>query len=288
MLGHSLALAALVHLACAFTDTLPIVAWSSHKSNALDALPSAHHTSPHSAAVFESILSNGDICEHDAIVLIDQPGLHASDLRTLSPSSPLVNILQTSPSSIQLPYVRRAEGGDLSVHDAANLVTSRCGARQLNIVAGQTGAAYEQGNKHVVCMSMPHLSGDASHRKGAMADHESSLARELEGITALFPKHLVILSGSAPSLARRQSQFDSPDPSAPLLDLQQPGNSTLPDGGILKRYQLLTPALITSLLIAFFLILPVVFLGVSALASIQSPLKLEAPKGFNAQEKKTQ
>ncbi|TFY79182.1 hypothetical protein EWM64_g4834 [Hericium alpestre] len=60
------------------------------------------------------------------------------------------------------------------------------------------------------------------------------------------------------------------------------------EGGILKRYQLLTPALITALLIAFFVLVPIVFFGVSALASIQSPLRIEAPKGFSSQEKKNQ
>lgn len=60
------------------------------------------------------------------------------------------------------------------------------------------------------------------------------------------------------------------------------------DGGILKRYQLLTPGLIISLLVAFFVLVPVVLMGVYALASIQSPVRLDAPKGFNAAEKKTQ
>ena len=99
-----------------------------------------------------------------------------------------------------------------------------------------------------------------------------------------FPRHLVVFTGTpAPHLARRQ---DEPDVFAPLV--LQPGNATLPEGGILKRYQLLTPALIISLLIAFFLLLPVVYFAVSSLASIQSPLRIEAPKGFSAQEKKNQ
>lgn len=60
------------------------------------------------------------------------------------------------------------------------------------------------------------------------------------------------------------------------------------DGGILKRYQLLTPGLIISLAIAFFVLVPIVFFGISSLASIQSPVRLDAPKGFNAVEKKNQ
>jgi large-conductance mechanosensitive channel len=48
----------------------------------------------------------------------------------------------------------------------------------------------------------------------------------------------------------------------------------------------LTPGLIVTLLVSFFIIGPVVFLGISALASIQSPLRLDLPKGYNAQTKK--
>ena len=97
---------------------------------------------------------------------------------------------------------------------------------------------------------------------------EARLATKLEKIERAYPRHLVILAGS-----RRQD--DSPSPSPPA-------------GGILARYQLLTPALITSLLLVFFLLVPVVLFSVSALASIQSPLRVQPPKGYSADEKKNQ
>lgn len=65
-------------------------------------------------------------------------------------------------------------------------------------------------------------------------------------------------------------------------------NSTLPEGGILKRYQLLTPGLITVLLIVFFILVPVVMVGMQALASIQTPIRVDLPKNFNSQERKNQ
>lgn len=65
-------------------------------------------------------------------------------------------------------------------------------------------------------------------------------------------------------------------------------NTTLPKGGILKRYQLLTPALITGLLVAFFLLVPVLYMALQALASIQNPIRSDVGKTFNAQEKKNQ
>jgi hypothetical protein len=99
---------------------------------------------------------------------------------------------------------------------------------------------------------------------------ETRLASELESIGRAYPRHLVMLAGS-----RRQEGPDVPSPAPPA-------------GGILARYQLLTPALITGLLLAIFVLVPVVLFGVSALASIQSPLRVQPPKGYSADEKKNQ
>ena len=86
-----------------------------------------------------------------------------------------------------------------------------------------------------------------------------------------YPRHLVILAGSL----RQDDPAPAPSPCAPA-------------GGILAHHQLLTPALITGLLLAFFVLVPVVLFGISTLASIQSPLRIQAPKGYSADEKKNQ
>jgi hypothetical protein len=157
--------------------------------------------------------------------------------------------------------------------------------------------------KRILSLSMPTLTEIASARKRSVAEHgarslmhptsllffnkknwleyppyllfliliETRLASELEGIGRAYPRHLVILAGS-----RRQ---DGPEP------VPSPAP---PTGGILTRYQLLTPALITGLLLAIFVLVPVVLFGVSALASIQSPLRVQPPKGYSADEKKNQ
>lgn len=85
---------------------------------------------------------------------------------------------------------------------------------------------------------------------------------------------------------KRQASGVTTRPVLELTDSFAP--NTLPSGGILKRYQLLTPALISSLLIVLFVLLPIIMLGITALASIQSPLKVEAPKSYSAREKKIQ
>ena len=98
---------------------------------------------------------------------------------------------------------------------------------------------------------------------------------------AVFKNYLVIYSGSSgTTLHARQSTSSSS-----TFDAHAKAS---PSGGILKHYQLLTPGLILVLLISLFVLVPVIFLGVSALSSIQSPLTNEIPKGFSAEEKKNQ
>jgi len=269
-------------LVLAFSDTQPIVTWSSHRSNVLDLLPS---TISHAASFLDSILQHDAICDHDAVVLVEQPGLRASDLRALDPSSKLVKLLASAPSSRQFPYVRHG----VTFTNRAEYLSTRCGSKLVSLTPGQGGGKVKSGSRHVLCMKMPPLEGVSSHRKDAMAEHEFNLSSELEAITSLLPNYLVIFTGSPFNLSARQapSEFDSP--SSPSFGSTFAGNSTvLQEGGILKRYQILTPGLITTLLITLFVIVPVIMLGISALASIQSPLSSEVPKGFDAQEKKVQ
>jgi hypothetical protein len=224
--------------------------------------------------------------------------LHASDLRTLSPSSRLARSLSSSPSSRQFQYVpihaeleMSAMAGDLSV---------RCGFRVVEFSPGQ-GGYFSRGAKHVFSISMPTIESSGAARKSQMNTYgassglfdrsllliskrrlESQLSDELDRLTSSFPNHLVIYTGSFTSpFSKRQAP-------PPVLENMFQANTTLPDGGILKRYQLLTPGLIMGLLVAFFVLVPVAMVGFRALASIQSPLRVEPPKGYSATEKKSQ
>jgi len=119
---------------------------------------------------------------------------------------------------------------------------------------------------------------------------ESLLSHELSTLSLAFPSHLTIYSGGVLPFSKRQAP-NSPD--RPTLDLSTEGdfttpNKTLSKGGILKRYQILNPDIITTLLIVLFILVPVTLGGFKALASIQSPLRSDSPKSFNAQERKKQ
>lgn len=126
---------------------------------------------------------------------------------------------------------------------------------------------------------------------------ESRLSSDLTRLATAFPKHLVVYAGWSPTYERRQYYEEDDDASLDLFDfIDMPAVPTgvsvrkaVPsNAGILKRYQLLTPGLILSLLVVLFVLIPILYLSVSALASIQSSVRSDAPKGFNAVEKKNQ
>ncbi|KAF7433602.1 hypothetical protein PC9H_005563 [Pleurotus ostreatus] len=264
-------LLAALPVALAFSDTAPIVAWTSHRSAALETLPSGLK----SGAALSYLLANNGACESDAIVVVEHPGLHASDLRNLSPSSPLSLVLRDSPSSRQYPYVS-VSPDDVSV--IVETVSSRCKSRLVTFTPGQPSTTLSPGEKYVINMRLPHLEGMALDRHTSLSQHiESLFELELSNIAASFPNHLVLYSGSTSALDKRQSPAQTVKTVA-----------AAPSGGILKRYQLLTPALISVLLVTLFVLFPLLFLGITALSSIQSPLRVEAPKGYSDRERKNQ
>ncbi|KAJ7252419.1 hypothetical protein B0H12DRAFT_1184997 [Mycena haematopus] len=269
------AVAALLPLALAFSGTSPVVSWSSHSSNTLNALPSKVSDS---YSLLDALLSGSDICGHDAIVLVDQPELHASDLRNLPSSTHLVRSLSSSTSSRQFPYV--PNHAPIGMSALLKSAATRCDSTFVSFTAGQGGISLSGDVKHVISLSFPHLAGLAQERKDAMLKHDALMSAELTTLASTFPNHLVIYTGSSSplSFARRQ---------APITG-SIPNGTASTGGGILAHYQLLTPGIITSLLITLFVLLPIVMFGIQALASIQSPLRNEIPKGFDATEKKNQ
>ena len=123
-----------------------------------------------------------------------------------------------------------------------------------------------------------------------------------------LPAHdLLILTGSATSLSKRQEApfpSPSPDPEDPQdpQDPQEPQepqdpqpsgpiNTTLPTTGpLLQRAQFFTAPIITGLLVTFLIFMPILYLGINALVSIQVPPRmLEIGKGMTVgKERKDQ
>jgi hypothetical protein len=205
----------------------------------------------------------------------------------LDQHAPLVRNIAAAASSIQFPYTRSSIS-DLQFDDLANAVSRRCSAQMVKIQPGEE-ILNGLGSKYVVSIALDPVGSPAM-----FADGESISCRPdsvcsmvcfevMEKVTSAFPDHLVIYSSDSPRFMRRQLEQTSDSGS-----LFSAPNHTVADGGILKRYQLLTPGLILTLIVVFFVLLPIIVLGVNALASIQSPLRAEVPRSFSAKDKKNQ
>lgn len=109
------------------------------------------------------------------------------------------------------------------------------------------------------------------------------MSKTISAVERHFPKHLFIYTGSYSSdLERRQDELLG-DGDLPFSFAAANSTGT----GILAHYQLLTPGLIVSLFVAFFVLLPIILIAVQALSGIQSSVRLENRKAVG-QEKKTQ
>lgn len=110
---------------------------------------------------------------------------------------------------------------------------------------------------------------------------DASLSRYVSATEDTYSKYLILYVGSLPTSLNKR-QFSEEEERVPFSKAAVDA-----DAGILKQYQLLTPGLIVTLLVVFFLVFPVILLSVRALASIQSPLRLDTAKSSSV-EKKTQ
>ncbi|KZO93746.1 hypothetical protein CALVIDRAFT_556751 [Calocera viscosa TUFC12733] len=281
------ALLALAGSAVAFRGTVPFVAWSTEPSCHLSNLQTESTVTEWDRAL--QILSVGDLCSHEGIVLVEQSGLHASDLSLLPSSSRLSRRLRSSASLFQAPRLRLP--ADLPFDALARNITSLCGHVDGNWESLELGNVRPD-TRYLFRLEMPALKGSVAYRRIMMKEYENLLSDRLESIAALFPSHLVLLSGTPlPPLSFTKRDVDGAisHPPAPFYDTMQIvlSSDSPADGPFLSRYQILTPGLISALLVVFVVFLPILMVGIGAVASIQSPARMDAPKGVS-QEKKHQ
>jgi len=274
-------------LANAFSDSSPLIAWSSSPSSVLNALSANKQLVTQSEDIMGAV-ATVDICSYDAVIVVEQPGLHASDLRTLSPTSYLAKQLHSAPSSVHVPYVTPASPVGLG-RSFAKL----CGSKVLDLGLDDDVEELDLSGKQVIHVDLPELDGVGEERRDEMRQLEEKLSLLLAKLDTAFPSHFVVIAGTTPSsfsnmkrhIARSQSKlpvvFRSP-PASPSSSGVKPRPTT----GIFHRYQLLTPGLITTIGITFLLIMPLMLMVIYAVAGIKSPLRSEGLK--QSQDKKNQ
>ncbi|CAE6489416.1 hypothetical protein RSOLAG22IIIB_06569 [Rhizoctonia solani] len=267
-------------VANAFYDSVPFVAWSNRLSAAIDSLQEQNPTVPSHAQILNSLMSTEELCSLDGVVIVGQPGLHANKLASLSAKSHLKARLHEAPSKLHFPYVPVSSVPETDA--VARDVAALCGfaADEWTL-----GSSYERPSKRVLYFDLPETT------EKFWSSDDDALEQNLEQITSQFDSYAVLLTGTSSSVSTLVTKRQQPNSLSRPNFVNQPqtvsafANATLPTGSILARYQLLTPGLLTALIIAFGLLIPLLMIGINALASIQSPLRTESPKGPTLEKK---
>jgi len=284
-LWHVLVLTApLVH---AFSNTSPLVAWSSSSSPVLDMIAAQKSLVAQSEDIIGAVATE-DICGYETVIVIEQPGLHATDLRMLPSTSYLAKKLYSAPSSVHVPYLKPASPVGLG-RSLANL----CRSQALELSLDDDIQGMKLSGKQVIHVDLPELDSVGEQRREDMQELDEKLSLLITRLDATFSSHFVIITGTTPSsfnnLRRHVSRSKSQLPMvfrSPSTSSNSRRDDAPPKGGIFHRYQLLTPGLITTIGITFLLIMPLILMVVRALAGIKSPLRSEGLK--QTQEKKNQ
>jgi len=250
--------------AAAFSDSHPIVAWSSLSSHTLSQVNRDIPAFASGNSVVNNLLDIDELCSHDLVVVISKQGLHANHLRDTQSNKRLASLLEQSSSSFQLPHITSLS--QQTFEDMASRISSHCGHKVLKDTIQGKPPALKKGSKHVICME-----GNQRHPNSMLMDR-------LDSLTSLTSNHLVIIAG-IPSKHHQKRQ---------TFSLQAPNSSSASQGGIFKRFQLFTRTLLTAFLIFVLIWIPIVVVGLKALTSIQVPRIGSIGKASVSAEKKNQ
>ncbi|KAJ1308293.1 hypothetical protein OPQ81_004007 [Rhizoctonia solani] len=264
----------------AFYDSVPFLAWSNRHSVVIDTLWEQNPTVPSHTQVLNSLMSTDELCSLDAVVVVGQPGLHTNKLASLSSNSHLKSRLKASPSKVYVPYIPVSSVPETDA--VARDVAALCGFAADEWTPGNS---YEVASKRVLYFDLPETT------EKFWSSYDETLEQNLDQIASQFNSYTVLLTGTSSSVSTLVTKRQQPNSLSRPNFVDQPhavttfANATIPTGGILARYQLLTPGLLTALIIVFGLLIPLLMIGINALASIQSPLRTETPKGPTLEKK---
>ncbi|KAL4893358.1 BIG/ATPase V1 complex, subunit S1 [Aspergillus ambiguus] len=258
--------------ASAFRDTSPFFLASTSEILA----NSAHiKTSP---ALLDDLSSKLSACPSDYYVIASQPGVHSSDFTTRKSAPRLGAKMTGQDKAIRSTVMVNEVAGVLESKRIQDVLERECGA-QSTVVDGSSGSypADFGAEPRVIVVDFPVLPL-GSGRSQQLSDNDGLLADIIERIpsskkyTLLYTTSPREYEGSASGIYHSESNpYDDPVHQELKRDY-----STYASGddsssqSLFQEYQYLTPGIFMGLLASFFC-LSILYVGFSALSSLQVP-----------------
>ncbi|KAI8081413.1 uncharacterized protein BX664DRAFT_340340 [Halteromyces radiatus] len=243
-------LASLVSNALAFESTVPCLLWSSKesylKTSTNDQLILKNADASNAVLNFLS----SDICSSQLVAVIDQPGLHRSDLASLKS---IKDHSQSASSYTQLEYI---ENG-IDINAVAQAIGNQCGSDITNIKQDDT---IKQLNTKIITVTLPEDAENNEHK----VDQLLTLIQEQSN-----DDYVVIYTSSIPKESKqsgltRRAPSDKPNVQLPIF----------------AKYQLFSPAIFMSLGVVLLFVF-IAGTGITWLVGIQTPPRFEGKQKKN-------
>lgn len=271
-------LASAISGASAFSNSFPFAAFASEAS--LDFAVNDEmmtQSSPEIAATLGSVYG----CPADAYILVNQPGVHTSDLRHDAPHlSTLLSEAESSIESSHMLYDARSVLDQIS-----DSVVNHCGGKKITVDTRTGGfARYVDTTPRVISLDFDPLSTDKSVRRNQLRDNDALLY----SVTTLLPSHDYIViytaqqadSNSGDSSGSGDSAFKIAGTSVREEDNDNKGDNK--DGkdkkydSLFANYQFLSPGIWMTMVVSLLLLL-VLLQAMSWIAELQVSYKAFEP-----------
>ncbi|GAD94065.1 conserved hypothetical protein [Paecilomyces variotii No. 5] len=236
-------------------------------------------------------------CPSDYYVIASQPGVHVSDFSKPKSAPRLYEKLSGKDSAIKSSFSVSEVSGELDAQYVQDLLEKKCGAQTTHVdassefsasdsdqqymlirrLAGSYPSTFEKGPR-VISVDFPALPSAATDRAYQLQHNDGFLADIVDRISS--KKYTIIYVTSPREVADGEqsesfmyhSDVDSQEPVH--MDLKRDYASNAREGSsgqsVFEEYQFLTPGIFMGL-IAGFAFLAILYVGFSALTSLQVP-----------------
>ncbi|KAJ9388763.1 hypothetical protein DTO063F5_2411 [Paecilomyces variotii] len=273
----------------AFVDTSPfILASTSELLGSSAQLKTA-------SSLSDEIASALSTCPSDYYVIASQPGVHVSDFSKPKSAPRLYEKLSGKDKAIKSSFSVSEVSGELDARYIQELLEKKCGTQTTHIDAstGSYPSSFEKGPR-VISVDFPVLPSAATDRRHQLQHNDGFLADIVDRISS--KKYTVIyvtsprelIDGEQSESFMYHPDVDSQEPVHMDLKRDYASNARREGSGsqsVFEEYQFLTPGIYMGL-IAGFAFLAILYVGFSALTSLQVPYAaFEKDTAPNSQKK---
>ncbi|CAI7586989.1 unnamed protein product [Penicillium bialowiezense] len=248
------------------------------------------------ASVLENLSSSLSTCPSDYYVVVNQPGVHASDFSTRKSAPRLGAKMLGKDSSIRSKMSVDEVAGLVEPKQVKALLETKCKA-QTTVIDGSSGSypsSFEKGPR-IIDVEFPMLSLE-SDRAQQLSEFDGFLADVVDRLDS--SKYTIIYITSPREFPETDSViYETSEPSYQdslhmemKRDYSASGSSSSPSNrstSLFEEYQYFTPGIFMGLM-ATFLFLMIMYIGISALSSLEIPYaafeKDESAKFQNKQQ----